>query len=101
MFHYECHLTTAQDNLASKQHCVLHVCYRGYSICAIAEDGKVVCEADDSTFGLMSYTANKHATQYSLYYLHTYFAAAYCASGYTMSGGGFYASSNGLRLPYS
>jgi TolA-binding protein len=101
IFHYERHLTAAQDEMASKQHRVLHVCYPGYSIRAIAEDGNVVCEADDSTFGLTSYTANKRATQYSLYYSHAYYAVAYCASGYTMSGGGFYTSSNGLRLRYS
>lgn len=101
MFDLERHLVAAQDELASKQHRVLHACSPGYSIRDIAEDGAVRCEADDSTAVLTSYTATRRAIQYSLYNAYAYYAVAYCASGYTISGGGFYKSSNGLKLRYS
>jgi hypothetical protein len=90
-------LTAAQDELATKQHRVAQVCSPGYSIRAIAEDGSVSCEADDSTATLIGYT------QYSFRYrssTYTY-VSVYCASGYVMSGGGFYKSSTSMNVRYS
>jgi len=90
-----------EDEPATKQDRVTQVCSPGYSIRAIADDGSVVCEADDSTALLTSYTTNRRASQYYSNNYYAYYAVAYCASGYTMSGGGFYKSSSGLRLRYS
>lgn len=90
-------LTAAQDELATKQHRVTQVCSPGYSIRAIAEDGAVTCEADDSAAALTSYTSARYdtRTQSSIY------VVTYCASGYTMSGGGHYKSSSAMNLYYS
>lgn len=90
-------LTAAQDELATKQHRVTQVCSPGYSIRAIAEDGTVTCEADDSTATLIGYTQYAYRQRSSTY---TY-VVAYCPSGYVMSGGGFYKSSTSMNVRYN
>lgn len=99
-------LSDTKAELALKQNRVGSVCPRGSSIRAINADGTVACETGDATAGLPSYTGSLYLTRWCYYFSGGYYyeyhsGAAYCASGYTATGGGFFVSNSAFQIQYN
>ena len=97
-------LSETKAELELKQDLVDSVCPLGTSIHTINAAGSVACAPGRSPDGLTSYTRTLYLTRCYYFpggYYEYHSRAAFCASGYTATGGGVFLSNAAFQIQYS